>query len=59
MRFEEPTRWELFLDGFHNFWYALDSYDTIEHFLMVGCKNIFFLMMIHSIPLFHLSVNLG
>ena len=32
MRFEEPTKWELFLDGFHNFWYALDSYDTIEHF---------------------------
>ena len=32
MRFQEPTKWELFLDGFHNFWYALDSYDTIEHF---------------------------
>jgi len=32
MRFENPTKWELFLDGFHNFWYALDSYDTIEHF---------------------------
>ena len=32
MRFEDPTKWELFLDGFHNFWYAWDSYDTIEHF---------------------------
>ena len=32
MRFQEPTKWELFLDGFHNFWYAWDSYDTIEHF---------------------------
>ena len=32
MRFQEPTKWEIFLDGFHNFWYALDSYDTIEHF---------------------------
>ena len=32
MRFQEPTKWELFLDGFHNFMYALDSYDTIEHF---------------------------
>ena len=32
MRFEEPTKWELFLDGFHSFWYALDSYDTVEHF---------------------------
>ena len=26
MRFEEPTRWELFLDGFHDFWYAWDCY---------------------------------
>jgi hypothetical protein len=32
VRFEEPTKWELFLDGFHNFLYAWDSYDTIEHF---------------------------
>jgi hypothetical protein len=27
MRFEEPTRLELFLDGFHDFWYALDCYN--------------------------------
>jgi len=27
MRFEEPTRWELFLDGFHNFWNCLDCYN--------------------------------
>lgn len=26
MRFEEPTKWELFLDGFHDFWYAWDCY---------------------------------
>ena len=32
MRFQEPTKWELFLEGFHDFWYALESYDTIEHF---------------------------
>ena len=32
MRFKEPTKWELFLDGFHNFLYALDCYDTVEHF---------------------------
>ena len=32
MRFEEPTKWELFLEGFYDFWYALESYDTIEHF---------------------------
>jgi hypothetical protein len=27
MRFEEPTRWELFLDGFRNVLYILDCYD--------------------------------
>ena len=32
MRFQEPTKLELFLEGFHDFWYALESYDTIEHF---------------------------
>jgi len=32
MRFEEPTKWEYFLDGFRNVLYILDSYDTIEHF---------------------------
>jgi len=26
VRFEEPTKWELFLDGFHDFWYAWDCY---------------------------------
>ena len=26
MRFEEPTKLELFLDGFHDFWYAWDCY---------------------------------
>ena len=30
MRFEEPTKWELFLDGFHNFWYAWDCYLCVE-----------------------------
>ena len=30
MRFEEPTRWELFLEGFHDFLYAWDSYGTNE-----------------------------
>ena len=27
MRFKEPTKWELFLDGFHNVLYILDCYD--------------------------------
>ena len=27
MRFEEPTKWEIFLDGFHNFWNCLDCYN--------------------------------
>ena len=26
MRFEESTKWEDFLDGFHNFWSCLDAY---------------------------------
>ena len=30
MRFEEPTKWELFLEGFHDFLYAWDSYGTDE-----------------------------
>ena len=31
MRFEEPTKWELFLDGFHDFMYALDCYISGDH----------------------------
>ena len=27
MRFQEPTKWEDFLDGFHNFWNCLDAYN--------------------------------
>ena len=27
MRFEKPTKWELFLDGFRNILYILDCYD--------------------------------
>jgi len=27
MRFEEPTKWELFLDGFYNFWNCLECYN--------------------------------
>ena len=27
MRFKEPTKWELFLDGFRNVLYILDCYD--------------------------------
>jgi hypothetical protein len=27
VRFEEPTKWELFLDGFHNILYILDCYN--------------------------------
>jgi hypothetical protein len=27
MRFQEPTKWELFLDGFRNVLYILDCYD--------------------------------
>jgi hypothetical protein len=27
MRFENPTKWEIFLDGFHNFWNCLDCYN--------------------------------
>jgi hypothetical protein len=27
VRFEEPTKWELFLDGFRNILYILDCYD--------------------------------
>ena len=30
MRFENPTRWETFLDGFRNVLYAWDSYGTNE-----------------------------
>jgi len=26
MRFEEPTKWELFLEGFHDFLYAWECY---------------------------------
>lgn len=32
MRFNEPTKWELFTDGFHNFWNCLDCYDDVEKF---------------------------
>ena len=31
MRFQEPTKWELFLDGFHNFLYAWECYDAEEY----------------------------
>ena len=27
MRFENPTKWEYFLDGFRNILYILDCYD--------------------------------
>lgn len=27
VRFENPTKWEIFLDGFHNFWNCLDCYN--------------------------------
>jgi len=27
MRFENPTKLEIFLDGFHNFWNCLDCYN--------------------------------
>ena len=27
MKFQEPTKWELFLDGFHNILYILDCYN--------------------------------
>ena len=27
MRFQEPTKWELFIEGFHNFWNCLDCYN--------------------------------
>ena len=27
MNFKEPTKWELFLEGFHDFWYAWDCYN--------------------------------
>lgn len=30
MRFEEPTKWEDFLDGFHYICSALDAYDAGE-----------------------------
>lgn len=30
MRFEEPTKWELFLDGFSNILYILDCYDDSD-----------------------------
>ena len=32
MRFENPTKWEIFLDGFRNVLYILDCYETVEHF---------------------------
>ena len=28
MRFESPTKLELFLDGFHNFWNCLECYNA-------------------------------
>jgi len=28
MRFQEPTKWEDFLDGFYNFWNCLDAYNN-------------------------------
>jgi hypothetical protein len=31
MRFNEPTKWELFLDGFHNFLYAWECYDDEDY----------------------------
>jgi hypothetical protein len=31
VRFEEPTKWELFLDGFHDFWYAWDCYVSSDY----------------------------
>ena len=31
MRFQEPTKWELFLDGFHDFLYAWDCYDDGDY----------------------------
>jgi hypothetical protein len=27
MRFETQSKWQDFLDGFHDFWYALDCYN--------------------------------
>lgn len=30
MRFENPTKLELFLDGFHNFWNCLECYDDSD-----------------------------
>jgi len=27
VRFKNPTKWEIFLDGFHNFWNCLDCYN--------------------------------
>ena len=27
MRFENPTKWEIFLDGFRNSWNCLDCYN--------------------------------
>ncbi len=27
MKIQEPTKWDLFLDGFHNFWNCLDFYN--------------------------------
>ena len=31
MRFQEPTKWELFLDGFHVFMYAWECYDDEDY----------------------------
>jgi hypothetical protein len=31
MRFNEPTKWELFLDGFHYFLYAWECYDDEDY----------------------------
>ena len=31
MRFHEPTKWELFLDGFHDFLYAWECYDDEDY----------------------------
>ena len=31
MNFKEPTKLELFLDGFHDFMYALDCYSSNDY----------------------------
>jgi len=32
VRFNKPTKWEYFVDGFRNILYILDCYETAEHF---------------------------